>query len=636
MKKINKINKIFKNKWFKYLFYFLLISCMTITLLVVNKYTSVSKFVEAIELKTLDFRFKIVHKYNKPNPKVVILSIDDDSLQILENRYGAWPWNRSAYTHAINYMQSGGVDSMAFDLMFLNYQKGNEGYDKELIETIAKNKNVFIAMNFDNRPNTQTHSLPDNLKIKVVNRSKNVDFSDVTFSNYRSIIKEIIDSTSNIGIINFIRDEDSIARRSPVFIKYKNDYYPHLAFKTANNYLKKHENLNINEFVVDKNGEITLGKKKTGESSIKNRKIQLDNNGLMILNWYGPTYTYEYIPFWKIIKSMTDMQLGKKPLITPDYFKDKVVFIGVTATSLFDIKSSPLSKIYPGVELQATAFNNLIDGNPIKKAPAMVNFAICILLTLITAFIVMKPKSTLVSSISCMFLAIIYIALTTFILKNQVWVAVVKPIAFMLSTFVLMYIIKYLLKSRDYEYTYKLATTDGLTNLYNHRYFQENLLNYIEKAKKTETQFSLILIDIDYFKKFNDTYGHQAGDIVLKKVAEILKKSVKTTDFVARYGGEEMVIVLDKTNLDKALSVANRLCKVIAAKPFKLSNELEVGVTISLGVSSFPIHGTNSSELIEFADKGLYRAKLNGRNQVGEIPDYITKAIPEDETEKKA
>ena len=200
-----------------------------------------------------------------------------------------------------------------------------------------------------------------------------------------------------------------------------------------------------------------------------------------------------------------------------------------------------------------------------------------------------------------------------------IWIGIFNEIIVITLTFIFMYIIKYLMKSRDFEYTYKLATTDGLTSLYNHRYFQENLNNAITKAQKNKSSFSLVFVDIDFFKKFNDTYGHQAGDIVLKYVAQTLKNSVKSSDFVARYGGEEMVAILYNTNVEKALKVANRLCKAIAAKKFRLADDVEVGVTISLGIATYPVHGNVPMELVEFADQGLYRAKGNGRNQVGSL-----------------
>ena len=137
------------------------------------------------------------------------------------------------------------------------------------------------------------------------------------------------------------------------------------------------------------------------------------------------------------------------------------------------------------------------------------------------------------------------------------------------------------------------------------------------KAKR-ETNFSLIIIDIDFFKKFNDTYGHQSGDAVLRQVAQILKRNVRATDIVCRYGGEEMSIILPNTPKDEASGTAQKICERVANNKYKLSNDKEGQVTISLGVATYPHDGSTPSEIIEAADKRLYSAKNNGRNRVGE------------------
>ena len=203
--------------------------------------------------------------------------------------------------------------------------------------------------------------------------------------------------------------------------------------------------------------------------------------------------------------------------------------------------------------------------------------------------------------------------------KYCLWIWVVLPVIFALLTFVAAYLVKYLFKSRDFEYTYKLATTDGLTELYNHRFFQEQMKNNVELCNKQNKNFSLLYMDIDFFKKFNDTYGHQAGDAVLKHVAKTLKACVRNEDFVCRYGGEEMAIILNNANREVAVSIAQKICKTIADKSYELTPDLEVKITISIGVSSYPENGKTPTELIEYADKCLYQAKENGRNQVGFI-----------------
>ncbi|MFR1672617.1 MAG: GGDEF domain-containing protein, partial [Candidatus Gastranaerophilaceae bacterium] len=199
------------------------------------------------------------------------------------------------------------------------------------------------------------------------------------------------------------------------------------------------------------------------------------------------------------------------------------------------------------------------------------------------------------------------------------WLEVMYPLIFSILAFTFAFIIKYLIKSRDFEQQYRLATTDGLTELYNHRYFQEQMRMQVEQSKRYNSNFSLIIIDIDYFKRFNDTFGHQSGDAVLRQVAFTLKKNVRATDIVCRYGGEEMSIILPNTGKDEAFSTAEKICRRVAEKKFKLSGDKESNVTISLGVATFPFDGEEASSIIDTADKRLYNAKHNGRNQVGQI-----------------
>ena len=139
----------------------------------------------------------------------------------------------------------------------------------------------------------------------------------------------------------------------------------------------------------------------------------------------------------------------------------------------------------------------------------------------------------------------------------------------------------------------------------------------IDASKRYEQEFSLIIIDIDFFKKFNDSYGHQVGDAVLRTVAQILKKNTRATDYVCRYGGEEMSIILPQTSKNEAMINAQRICDAVAKTSLKVSNTKSCNITISLGVSAYPQDGDTAQKIIECADKALYYAKEHGRNQVG-------------------
>ena len=157
------------------------------------------------------------------------------------------------------------------------------------------------------------------------------------------------------------------------------------------------------------------------------------------------------------------------------------------------------------------------------------------------------------------------------------------------------------------------SITDPLTSLYNREYMNIQLTRLISKSKRDNSNLTLLLIDIDFFKKVNDTYGHLVGDIVLKEIANILKVNIRDTDMTVRYGGEEFIIILPDTNKISAINLANKLNKIISAIIFK---ELEnKNITISIGVSTY-IKDDTIDSLIKRADDGLYQAKATGRDKV--------------------
>jgi diguanylate cyclase (GGDEF)-like protein len=167
--------------------------------------------------------------------------------------------------------------------------------------------------------------------------------------------------------------------------------------------------------------------------------------------------------------------------------------------------------------------------------------------------------------------------------------------------------------SIDNARLHELAITDGLTKLFIHRYFQLRLDDEMKRAIRFKMPLTLVLLDIDHFKKFNDTYGHQVGDKVLKAVATIIKDSVRATDIPCRYGGEEFSIILAHTNSEQALIFAERLRERVAAYMLRNADD-ELRVTISLGLAEFPLVASSKEELIRKADQALYASKDAGRN----------------------
>lgn len=169
----------------------------------------------------------------------------------------------------------------------------------------------------------------------------------------------------------------------------------------------------------------------------------------------------------------------------------------------------------------------------------------------------------------------------------------------------------------QFEEIRRLTIIDSLTPAYNHRYFQDSLAKEMQRHTRTGRELGLLMVDIDHFKRINDTYGHPVGDEILKALVEDLLTNARETDVVARYGGEEFAIILPESSFDAACNAARRLRELVASRSFhppQLSEPLSI--TISVGVATFPVDATTPADLVARADEALYEAKKGGRNRV--------------------
>ena len=163
----------------------------------------------------------------------------------------------------------------------------------------------------------------------------------------------------------------------------------------------------------------------------------------------------------------------------------------------------------------------------------------------------------------------------------------------------------------------EMALKDGLTGLYNHKYFQNALDEEFTRAVRYRRWFSLVMFDLDHFKKVNDSYGHRAGDVVLQKISALVQKMVRENDIVARYGGEEFTIILPETDLKGGAVIAERIRKAVEELEISADN-VKIKATISVGLATFVTGGkvTRKVEILDAADAALYNAKNSGRNKL--------------------
>lgn len=178
---------------------------------------------------------------------------------------------------------------------------------------------------------------------------------------------------------------------------------------------------------------------------------------------------------------------------------------------------------------------------------------------------------------------------------------------------------------------YKLATVDGMTGLYVHRYFKIRMREEFMRAQRYRKSISLLMTDVDHFKIFNDTYGHQMGDLVLASVAAVVRDAVRQSDFAARYGGEEFIVILPETDREGAIKLAERVRSRVEKNKIPTARG-ELSVTVSVGVVTYPdTHAATAEDLISYADAALYTAKNEGRNRSSVYPDTEPEDVQEGE-----
>jgi diguanylate cyclase (GGDEF)-like protein len=167
-------------------------------------------------------------------------------------------------------------------------------------------------------------------------------------------------------------------------------------------------------------------------------------------------------------------------------------------------------------------------------------------------------------------------------------------------------------KNRELE---RLSITDSLTGLFNRKYFMDVLSNEVARSRRDNRPFAVMMIDTDHFKKYNDTFGHQAGDDLLKKIGKIFKQSLRSVDCASRYGGDEFIILLPAIEKEDAFEIAERIRGLVNAEtPY--GDAGRVAVSVSIGIAAFPENGNTPEAIVAGADSALYHCKRNGRNRV--------------------
>lgn len=524
------------------------------------------------ELASLDMSFRL--KGSAPvDPNIIIVEISDSDIA----KVGRWPWKRSWHAAITRALSDLGAREIYFDIIFA--EPSDEEDDSVFEEAIKRSGRVYLPFAFQPpSPDINNAVLP---------------------------IKRFSSSIKGTGAINISPESDGTLRNIPLIFLCKDNVYLHSALKVAMDYMGY-------TLAGIKPNMIVLSKDKDTIT------IPLNNNAQMLINWAGRwEHTFKHYSFLEVLAAYKDIRDNKTPSIDVSGFKDSICLVGMTSIGLYDIKPIPVQPEYPGIGILANAINNILLKNFIREVPVWINIVILYLLGIIPAFLIFGERP-LRETIFVIITGSVYFIFNFILFKKGIRLELFTPLMGLFTSYSIVSIYNFVRISVERQSFFHMSVTDGLTNLYNIRYFKMLLeTEILLAANDPDKKFSIVMCDADHFKKFNDTYGHQVGDLVLKSIAAVLKSSVRTLDIVARYGGEEMIVLLRGSSLRDAMHVAEKMRKNIESCIVR-DEKNNYKVTVSLGVSTFA-HGDTVDSIIKRADDGLYKAKESGRNRVESI-----------------
>lgn len=526
------------------------------------------------ELDGLDLSFHLKGSASV-NPHIVIVEITDSDI----SKIGRWPWKRAWHATMARALKELGAKYTYFDIIFS--ESSTEEDDALFAKSIEESKNVYLPFVFQ----------PPSFDIKTA------FFPIERFASY----------AKGTGSINIYPDEDGALRRVPLIFDSDKGPLQHMALKIALDYT----GMQIKEI----NSRYLLA-----SNSREQIKVPLVVKNTQLINWMGTwAKTFKHYSFLEVLALYKDLLDNKRPLSALKDFKDSVCLVAVTAIGLYDIHTVPLQAEYPGIGVFATVLNNLIDKNFLFTPPLWAGVLLLYLLALLPAFLIFGERPVKEYSIMLV-LTLFCFGIYLVLLKNKLLVNPTIPFLGIFSSSLTIGTYNFIRIAIERQKFFKMAVTDGLTGLYNIRYFKMLLETELRLARPDPTKkFVIVMSDVDHFKHFNDTYGHQVGDIVLKEVANALKNNVRSSDIVARYGGEEMIVLLRGSSLKDGLAVAEKLRKGIEGSVVK-DEKNTYKVTASLGAAAYKSRDSVDS-IIKRADDGLYKAKETGRNRVGYMED---------------
>lgn len=533
------------------------------------------------ENSVLDYYFR-QRPAIETHPDIVLIEIDEESLA----QIGPLPWPRDYFNEMIEILNAWGASAIVFDVMFGAKGQFDSG---ELVRSLQQAGNVFLPVSLEDKMEKKfwVHSMP--VVIEPERGGKEWVYSG----------SDLKAAARGIGHVNVDADLDGTVRRVKSFLADAGEIHPHLALPVS---------------------FYELNKPLPGPYDFD---LPQDEDGNLLINWAGKwEESFSHYSYADLIRGYQATLKGQRSSFDPMLVKDKICLIGITAKGRAKLRATPIESEFPLFGIHANIINSILTERFVKPASFLVN-AVCLMVIGLIASLLFLCFRNVPSFVAGLFLGVMWALVGFLIFSFQgIWLYVFHPILLIISLFIFSAIYSQVIMAKERNRLFDLATKDGLTGLYVIRHFREVLNQVAKEHLQTKKPLSIILIDIDNFKPVNDTYGHPAGDMVLKKTAETIfaclrsRRDLQEVDFVARYGGEEFIIMLRNADLKEASEVVAERVRVAIEKTTFRWNDVFIPVTASLGVSTLHFDETVPDAMVHRADEALYEAKRTGKNKV--------------------
>lgn len=526
--------------------------------------------IEGMKLSGLDMLFRLRGSI-PADPKIVIIEVTDSDILGI----GRWPWKRSWHADMVSALSDLGAKYIYFDTIFSEPTAEQE--DSAFEQALQSSGRAYLPFTF-------------------LSQSVDLDTAFMPIERLRSRIKDT-------GAMNVYADMDGTLRRIPLVFLTDRGLYPHIVLKISMDHL----NASIKDVRPDK----LILSSKSGDIS-----LPLAGQNSMLVNWTGKwEKSFRRYTFLEVLSGYKNYAASKDTTLKPADFKDSICLIGVTARGIGEINPTPFQPESPRISAIANGVNEIINRRFLNICPEWLGIMVLLLMTMIPAFFIFGEKPLRETALVFL-VAAVYSGSAVLLFSKGVVMDISSHLTGLAAACFSIGVYNFVRVSVERSHFRKMSITDGLTDLFNIKFFRTLLESEIAVAQRDQTKkFSVLMIDIDHFKQVNDTYGHQIGDLVLKEIADVLRASVRSSDVVARYGGEEIIVLLRGDSFEDAANVAEKIRKACENHAFSDLHDKTFNVTISVGYSGFK-EGDSVDMIVKRADEALYNSKSGGRNRV--------------------